>query len=345
MRPIGYYVHHSGRGHFDRACLIASRLQRPCTLIGTLPDQDIDSLSALRLPNDIPSDGMVVADDNNLPHALHFAPVGFPPLRERMASIAAWVEAHRPAVAVIDVSVEVTLFFRLLSVATIVFRLAGDRSDAAHLEAFRAAERIIAPFPAPFEHAATPAWVRDKTIYAGFIHAQVRNEAPRVSPNTVAVVMGFGGSRMAIADVILAARATPDHRWHVYGIAFDGDGELPSNLTMHAFVADIDDRVARAHILIGAAGDGLVSLAVRHRKRFICIPEERPYGEQTTKANVLAALGVAIVRQSWPHSSDWPALLAAAAQIDLSGVDALHSHASLANVCKAIDEIANKFDR
>ena len=113
---------------------------------------------------------------------------------------------------------------------------------------------------------------------------------------------------------------------------------------MYSFVADVDDRVARTHILVGAAGDGVVSLAVRHRKRYICIPEERPYGEQTAKADVLDELGAAIVRHSWPHPSEWPALLAAATRIDTAGIEALHSDGSLANACEAIDDVANMFD-
>ena len=212
MRPIGYYVHHSGYGHFDRARLVATRLRRPSTLIGTLPDQLRDGLSVLRLPDDTPHDYEVFAGESDLPHAMHFAPVGFPPVRDRMTRIAAWVGTHKPAVAVVDVSVEVTLLFRLLSVPTIVFRLVGNRSDPAHLEAFRAAERIIAPFPEAFEHAAMPPWVRDKTVYAGFIHAPVPNVAQlQVCSNTVAVVMGFGGSRVTIDDVIAAACVTPDY--------------------------------------------------------------------------------------------------------------------------------------
>ena len=342
MRPVGYYVHHLGMGHFDRARLIASALKRPCTLIGTMDGRNTDGLDVLPLPDD--AVGIDAHPSREMPHALHFAPLDFAPVRERMARITAWVAERKPAVVVVDVSVEVALFCRLLSVPTIYLRLAGDRTDPAHLEAFRSAERIIAPFPQAFEHPATPDWVRDKTVYAGFIHAPMRDEIlPAAKQHTIAVVLGSGGSHVSIGDLVTAARATPDHFWIVYGTLKDS-GPLPPNLTLQGFVSDIDDRIASAEILIGAAGDGVLSLAVRHKKRFICIPEERPYEEQIAKARVLDAHGVVIVRPAWPEANEWPGILHQAARIDPNAISGFRNKRSLADVVTIIEDTAALFD-
>lgn len=66
---------------------------------------------------------------------------------------------------VVDVSVEVAMLARLASVPTICVRLNGKRDDAPHLEAFRGAIGLMAPFHPTLEMADTPAWIRDKTVY------------------------------------------------------------------------------------------------------------------------------------------------------------------------------------
>ncbi len=108
-----------------------------------------------------------------------------------MARIAAWVERTDPALIVVDVSVEVALFARLLSVPTVVMRLAGERNDQPHLEAFRSATRVLAPFPAALDAPGTPGWVRDKTFYAGFLGGAA--PAPTREGQDIVVVFGRGG--------------------------------------------------------------------------------------------------------------------------------------------------------
>ncbi len=342
MRPVGYYVHHQGMGHFDRARLIASRLKRPCTLIGTMSGRATDDIDTLPLPDDAAAPASASMRDG--PRAFHFAPIDFPPVRERMAKIASWVADHNPALVVVDVSVEVALLCRLLSVPTIYVRLAGDRSDPAHLEAFRSADRIVAPFPQSFEHPATTGWVREKTLYAGFIHEMNSDEVASEMPGTIAVVLGAGGSRLSTDDLVAAARATSEYVWNVYGVVQSNTEGLPPNLRLHGFVADTDHHVAKAEILIGAGGDGIFALAVRHGKRFICIPEARPYDEQLVKAQALAACGAAIVRPTWPIAGDWPAVLRAVEILDRRMIAALRSHGSLAEVVAAIEGTAAIFD-
>ena len=160
-RGIGWYVHHQGAGHCQRARAVAAALPRPCTLIGSLAGFDTGGLDVLDLPDDRPLgeasgfDGRDGAADR--PDALHYAPLNHPGVRARMAAIAAWAARTDPALIVVDVSVEVALLARLLSVPTIVVRLAGTRTDAPHLEAFRSAARLLAPFPEALEGAGVPA--------------------------------------------------------------------------------------------------------------------------------------------------------------------------------------------
>ena len=169
-RPIGYYVHHQGAGHWQRACLIAEALDRPVTLIGTLAGLDTGKAPVPVL--DLPDDRLLTAFDGrdgtaDRPEALHYAPVGADNVRARMGRLAAWITESDPALIVTDVSVEITRFARLMSVPTLAVRLSGNRTDTPHREAFRSAEAVLAFFPPELEAAGTPGWVRAKTLYAG----------------------------------------------------------------------------------------------------------------------------------------------------------------------------------
>ena len=195
-RGIGWYVHHQGAGHLQRARIVASALPRPCTILGTLTGFDTAGLDILNLPDDRPLDGLAAFDGLDgaagRPEALHYAPLNHPGVRTRMARIADWVARTEPALIVVDVSVEVALFARLLSVPTVVVRLAGTRTDQPHLEAFRSAARILAPFPAALDGAGVPDWVRAKTVYAGFLGAAA--QAPPEASRDIVVVFGRGGA-------------------------------------------------------------------------------------------------------------------------------------------------------
>lgn len=169
MRPIGYYVHHQGVGHWQRATALARRLRHPCTLIGTLPPERAASAPCpvLALPDDAPEPG--TAFDPGGVAALHYAPRGHAGLRARSAAIAGWIAARRPALMVVDVSVETVLLARLCATPALSFRLAGHRDDLPHRTGFEASEALIAPFPAALEGADTPGWVREKSFHAGFL--------------------------------------------------------------------------------------------------------------------------------------------------------------------------------
>ena len=339
-RGIGWYVHHQGAGHLQRARAVAAALPRPCTIIGTLAGFDTHGLNVLDLPDDRPLGGTGGFDgwdgEAERPEALHYAPLNHPGVRARMARIAAWAERTDPALLVVDVSVEIALLARLLSVPTLVVRLAGTRTDRPHLEAFRGASRLLAPFPAALDGAGVPDWVRAKTFYAGFLGAPAR---PASEPDRdIVVVFGRGGLGGRFDDLAAAARAVPDRLWHVLG-PVAGSGQRPDNLHLHGWVPDVEDRVARAALLVGGGGDGVVALAAAQAKRFVCLPEDRAYGEQIEKAEALARLGAAVVHAGWPPTAAWPDLVGAGLTLDPMAIGSLHSPDAVRDCAAAIEAL------
>ena len=342
-RGIGWYVHHQGAGHLQRARAVAAHLARPCTIIGTLAGADTTGLDVLDLLDDRPlGDGAGFDGQDGeaeRPEAFHYAPLRHPGLRGRMARIAAWVERTDPALIVVDVSVEVALFARLLSVPTVVVRLAGERTDRPHREAFRSASRVLAPFPASLESPGTPDWVRAKTFYAGFLGG-ARPALARDGQDVV-VVFGKGGEGGDLGALAAAARAVPERTCHVLG-PVSGQGETPANLHLHGWVADVGAFVAKAAVLVGGGGDGLVALAAAYGKRFLCLPEPRAYGEQTEKAEALHRLGAALIRPAWPAAEAWPGLLREALALDPAIIAGLYDPEGLKRCAAFLDGLAEE---
>jgi hypothetical protein len=310
MRPIGYYVHHHGDGHRQRAIAIAQAADLPMTLLGTGLAGRTQGLPYVDLPDDRCSEGGFDGRDGvERPAALHYAPIDHEGIRQRVAQVSAWIAEARPSLMVIDVSVEMAMLARLASVSTIYVRLNGNRLDPAHRDAFRGASGLLAPFAEPLDDPETPAQIRAKTFYAPGIPSMPRGE--RIEADLVLGVIGRGGGMAEGARWAAAAQAVPDRRWRVIGDCSRPE-IMPPNLEFAGWVDTPERHIAGAGLVIGAAGDGLVGSVLAAGRPFLCLPEPRPYDEQEAKARRLQALGAAVVHMGWPQQAEWPNLIARA---------------------------------
>ncbi len=93
MRRIGYYVHHVGSGHVNRARAVAA-----------VVDADVTGLSSLERPDDWRGDWLVLERDDDAATPLdvtagghlHWVPKHDPGLRNRMARVSRWIAESRP---------------------------------------------------------------------------------------------------------------------------------------------------------------------------------------------------------------------------------------------------------
>jgi hypothetical protein len=323
-QPIGYYVHHQGDGHRQRALAIAKQAQGRITLLGTGLAGRTGNVPAIDLPDDRrPCHDVDNRDEAARPSSLHYAPIGHRGVRQRVAAITGWIARNRPALLVVDVSVEVAMLARLASVSTVYVRLSGRRDDAPHLDAFRGAVGLLAPFHGDLDDEDTPESIRRQTFHAPGLGK--RPPIVPVDPTVVLVVVGKGGDAGNGEAWAAAASATPDRLWRVIGPCTVPAGP-PSNLEIRGWVDDAEAMIASAGVVIGGAGDGLVGSVIAARRPFVCIPEHRPYHEQVSKAARLSALRAAIMCPISPAAADWPALLARAQALDPKALARLDAH-------------------
>ena len=178
---IGYYAHHHGSGHCRQAdklaALLPPALRPQMTVFTSLPndgyhfstitDEQIVRLSAEdQLPEDVLPGR---AGEYWQPSSLHYSPVGNRHVQTRSWQLLDEIRQRQIDLMIIDVSAEVAMLCRAASVPYLYVKLAGERDDMPHLNAFAGALGLLAPYPKVLEAAATPDWVCQKTLYLDFM--------------------------------------------------------------------------------------------------------------------------------------------------------------------------------
>ena len=221
-----------------------------------------------------------------------------------MAAIAGWVAGARPALVVVDVSVEVSVLVRALGVPVVVAAMRGERTDRAHRTAYDLADALLAPWPGSLPEPWPQAWL-DKAWHVGALsRVDGRPVSPPPGDRRVAVLWGSGGSEVSLADVEAARAATPGWTWDISG--------LPGA----PWLADPWPVLAGADVVVTHAGQNALAEVAAARRPAVVLPQERPHAEQAANARALARGGLALVRDRWPAAELWPALLDRAAAQD-----------------------------
>lgn len=325
-------MHHHGRGHLARATSICAHLREPVTLLSSLAVDERPGLTAVRLPRDDEGGASSNATANG---GLHWAPLHDRGLRERMASITAWVATHRPSVMVVDVSVEVTLLVRLLGIPVVVVAMPGDRTDVPHELAYRAAEHIVAAWP---ENLYEPQWLQQhsqKTTYVGGISRFDGRPRP---PHTVAdrpgvlVLSGAGGADVDIDDVRRCAAAYPEFEWTTLGV------------TGGPWTEDPWPALCAADVVVSSAGQSSVADIAAAGLPAVIIAAERPFAEQQATAQALRRAGLAVIRPSWPDVADWPRLITDARSLGTNVWDRWQTVDAAARAAAAIERVFDRGD-
>ena len=328
---VGWYVHHDGSGHLQRFQMLYDRLPELVGLSSLPAPPGVAPERWVTLPLDAPTDP---GTDPEAGGVLHWAPLRHPGLRHRMARLAAWVESERPSLLVVDVSVEIALFARLMGVPVLWLAQRGRRVDTPHRLAYAGA-RVVAPWTRAL--ASPGSGLPDSTRFIG---AMSRFDARRASAvagrREVLVLVGRGEHGIAAEDVHRAARATPGWRWHTNGLS-----RAPgAPVTDHGSTEDVWPLLTRAGVVVGSGGGNVVAEVAAARRPLVCLPQRRPFGEQDDQAGALARGGLAESLTAWPEPERWGEVLDRASRRDPAAWARLHDGHAADRLADAIAEAA-----
>ncbi|EDL49971.1 hypothetical protein [Erythrobacter sp. SD-21] len=334
--PIGYFVHHQGRGHAERAASIANCLAKHrsvtlfCAKPEILPDLD-ERIELIGMPSlfEPQGDEAPAMASLAMPGTVHCAPLGWPAITSAVSRIANWFAEVNPALFVTDVSAELGQLARLCSVPHVAVLQHGERSDPGHMAAYDSAVGLLAPFAPSLEQSDRPAKLRQKTHYAsgvgvdrGFpIDRSTAREKLGLDPEQelVLVIAGGGGVGSPSAPLTLGARAEPDVQWVTIGkVRSEWHETPPGNLEHKGWVDNPYEWIAAADRVVSSCGNTTVHMILAAGKPWVVIPEWRYFDEQLCKAEVLDREGLAAVSRHWPsHAQTWEKLWTAARMIDV----------------------------
>ncbi|RLZ03166.1 hypothetical protein CWC38_07225 [Kocuria tytonicola] len=325
---IGYYVHHHGLGHRNRAVQIARELTT-----------GVVGFSSLERPADWPGEWVQLPpDDAGHPAdptangVLHWAPLHHPGHRERMGLLADRLRTD-VELMVTDTSAEVTLLARLMGVPTAVMAMRGDRTDRTHRAAYDAAPALVAPWS---RETAEPYWPEEWTRKTTFTGAISRFDVPSRPPepesgadqgagrsgpdraassaggaaepadgaaqrNSVLVVWGRGGTVVGEAEIEAARAATPGWTWTV---------RTPDNPS-----PDLWRELQEAAVVVTHGGNNAVAELSAVGARAVVVAQPRPHDEQLATAAALDRAGICVGLSEWPAAAEWPGLLARAGEL------------------------------
>lgn len=269
--------------------------------------------------------------------ALHWAPLREPGLRARTAALGRWAEATDPRALVVDVSVEIALAARLLSIPTVVVAQHGDRSDDAHRLAYRSASAVAALWARGAD--AEPPGSEDHLHHVGLI-SRFDHRAPAPPPQAqdgrrrALLMLGRGGHGITPEHVVEAVAATAGAwDWEILGHDGSAGSWEPS-------ADEIWQALGRAHVVITPASNNCIAEVAAARRPLIVLPQPRPFGEQHAHAALLERHGLAAQEDSWPAPERWAALLDRASRSSPAGWDGHHDGQGARRLADVIERVA-----
>ena len=357
---IGYYAHHVGSGHLHRAAAVAAQIGPAMTLLSSA--ESPGAVNQLRLARD---DETPVHGDVTAAQGLHWVPLGHTGLRERTAQIVRWAERHRCSVMVSDVSVEVLVLARLLSIPPVAVAMRGRRLDRAHALGYDVAATIIAPWTR-VTHGRWPQRWLDKTVWVGPVSrfdGRPREPGRCGRPGRCVVLMlGRGGDSMT-EDALRETAAVRDTHWHLLGGCSlvgsavtrtgvdvtagpsnggrSGDDRTPT-VERLGWVADPWPVVCQADVVVAAPGDAAIADVAAAGRPLIAVPQNRPFAEQEAHAAALVRHWLCLSVPTWPDRHQWPRLLDQAESLGGGGWSAYYDGRGSARMATALLELADR---
>jgi len=323
IKPIGYFVHHQGRGHAERCAALVNALpaQRPVTVFCARPEilpAMRHGVDVVKIPSLFEPTGQEAAGLDHIAHpdTVHCAPLGWPGIRTAMSQIAEWLGRVDPALLISDVSAEVAQLARLCSVPHVSIVQHGHRDDPGHRAGWVGAAGMLAPFDRVLAQTDWPDALLDKTCFAGGLGVSadpIERDAARQrlglsSKQAVFLAMsGAGGDGLSSAALAIGARSFPDTQWHTIGpVQHTWHASEPGNLLHHGWVDNAADYLAAADLIIGSVGNTTTQQVLAAGKPWMAVPQWCYFDEQACKAQALDQAGLAHHEPYLPsHAARW----------------------------------------
>lgn len=292
MKRIGIYAHYHGSGHCSYANQIASYNVKNYVVFTSSDYTFLPEVDTLKLPDEDPTENDITSR-TKLASFLHYNPQGNRKVVLRSALMISEIVRGEIDLLLVDVSVEIAMLARISSIPYAYCRMMGNRDDEGHKIAYQGAQFLYAFYPESFEPADTPDWIRNKTMYLGFTSPkgmQTSFSAVSENPKSILVMHGQGGNEFNQTTLEQIESQFPNTTIKLIG-RYEGLIDTAQS-TIYNFVDNPEEFITEADLIIASCGSNTVSLLLSMGKRFLAIPEGRPYDEQEVFSVQLESQGL-----------------------------------------------------
>lgn len=307
---IGYYAHHQGTGHMRTALQVIPFISEPVILLSSVPKPDNlpANVTYIELIDDSVA-GYEQPDDSLFMYTPQSEYV-----LSRYQQILAAIKEYDITTMYVDVSMEVALFCKTLGLTVGHNVLLGNRDDARHTLLFDACDYYVSDNDPRLDGLSKRHGPKEVQYVGGISRYKKAELQATQTVKNIVITLSPKSERTTMEHFAATAQSYPDITWHIVGPADEEFSE--PNIVMHGTVGNPYELYQHADVIVGAGGHNTIMEAASLGKRFVCIPEDRPYEEQVVAAKALAENAMAVYRPSLPVAHEWDAVFT-----ELEGVD------------------------
>ncbi len=279
---IAYYAHSQGFGHSNSGQEFCRAIGNNALIISASAFNFDKSIKVTKISSEDTDYQNYLKTIYNIPVYAHYLPKSKKNILLRNFQILDCCIKYNIKFALVDVSVETALQFRIAGIPYAYHKMLGDRDDLPHRIAYEASEFLFAYYPKQMENSSDRN-LNAKTTYLGFISRfkfRVAPKTDKLDPKgnlKILILMGNGGTRLN-KDTITSICSQQKH-YHFTLVGLNESINLP-NLTQLTFTKDLEFLISRNDLVLSSCGINLTSEVLAIKNKFIAIPEDRPYDEQ-----------------------------------------------------------------
>jgi len=293
---IAYYAHSQGFGHSNSAQQFCYAFENKSLIITASTFKFDTNIKVIAIENEDSDYTNYLKTVQNLPRYAHYLPKSQKNILFRNFQILDSCLTHKIAFALVDVSVETAVQFRVAGIPYAYNKMLGHRNDPAHQIAQEASEFLFAYFPKQMEMCTDKA-VIEKVNYLGFISRfKFRTTTSPVnlrSKKNIKILMlsGNGGLQLDRHSIEALCKQKLDYHFTIVGLT---ESIMGLNVNQLPFTNDLEQLMLDNDIVISSCGMNLTSEILSVKNKFIAIAENRPYEEQEMILRGLEKNGLAV---------------------------------------------------
>ncbi|MGB3606503.1 hypothetical protein, partial [Psychroserpens sp.] len=271
---IAYYAHSIGSGHSNCGQEFCKIFNEKALIITTSDFKFDKDIKVIKIDGEDVNHSEYLKSSYNLPKYAHYLPKSESKLLFRNFKILETCISENINFAIIDVSVETAIQFRIAGIPYAYHKMLGERDDLPHQMAYEASEFLFALYPAEMESETKPS-ILEKTYYFGFISRFKFRLQPLIinlhlnSPLKILIILS-PDSNLSSKKIIELAKQMPIYQFTIIG---NSDVYQLKNVSKIEYTRNIENIILNHNIVIESCGLNMTSELLALKNKFIAVIE------------------------------------------------------------------------